>query len=265
MTSAIANAPGAIIDNYVDAIIGGNSARGSGTLYLGIPGRMSNDPALMGGEDTPLAVAGNTTLSTTTFDVANSRSWTTLRWVKDGPGYWAHCLTSGANFDQARKIIGWNNQTKVFTVANGFSAIPSKDDSFEILQGFAHPPYGIDLEADYKTVTHGFDRFFSPEISVGKQIGYYGAGVATYQAELKIKLRIMKYAKSHRAEQSMFENLAIIRSAITSASIPDHRDGTYTRALLPTDGAVEILINDSEKIVAVDKYTIFYRLQTGLR
>ena len=46
MTVLLDTALGAIHNNLADVLEGGNSWRGSGTAYKGIPGRYSNDPGL---------------------------------------------------------------------------------------------------------------------------------------------------------------------------------------------------------------------------
>jgi hypothetical protein len=270
MSSAISQTIAAIIDNYADAIQGGNTNRGSGTVYLGIPGHYSHDEGLESGADTPLTVVENTALSPTTFDVAPSYSWPTLRWVKDEtPRFWAHCTTvSSPNYDQARQISNYNNshlatdgktRAPLFTVASPFTHVPVAGEVYEILHGFQHIAHGVEVEKDYPTVQGGYDRFFSISVDQGKILEYYGAGVQTYTGMLRVKLRILKYGKSHDAEKSVLENLAIIRSILTRGEL---RDGAYVRALLPTDGKVETLKEDGEKIVAVDSYPIVYRVGT---
>ena len=252
------------MDHYIDVI------EGNGAFY-GIPGHYPHDEGLADATDTPLTVAGVATLSTTTFDVAASYSWVTLRWVKsDTPGFWAHCTTTTSpNYGQARKITNYNNshlapdgvtRAPLFTVALPFSHAPVAGEVYEILQGFKHPGHGVDLEKDYPGVEHGFDRFFSISVDQGKELEYYGAGVRTYTGTLSLKLRVLKYAKSHDAEKSALENLSIIRSVLTRSANPDLRDGTYTRALLPTDGKIATLKEDASKIVKVDTFPIVYRI-----
>jgi len=261
MTTALSNALGAILDSYSDCIEGGSTWSGAATPFRGIPGRRSNDREIISGTDSPLSVVAG--VSTTVFSVAGTYSWESPRWVKDNvPGYWMLCTTSGGaglpNLDCARKIKGWDNTTKRFTVA-AFPAIPTAADVFEVLQGFKRTPNGIDIEADHDGVTGGFDRFFSLSALPGKQLSWYGKGVATYETELHLKLRMSKAFRQHDSIASVLENLAIIRPILCRGSNPDHRDAVYTVALLSEDGAAEVTKDDRFKTVALDKYKLVYK------
>jgi hypothetical protein len=351
MGTALANAIGAMLDNFADVIEGGDSWSGVATPYLGIPGRRSNDRqidattwtatasctatnngaadgttvidtvnasgaadtynnqywvhitsgACVGewarivdddgagtltlegvgfsaqilaavtfdiiatpAKDSPLSVAAG--VSTTVFSVASAYSWEQSRWVKENtPGYWMHCTTStgaGApNLNCARKISAWDNSTKRFTVA-AFPQTPTATDVMEVLQGFKRFPNGMEIDADHSLVDGGFDRFFSLSALPGKQMGYFGKGMATYETELHLKLRMSKSFRQHDSIAAAFENLAIIRSLITRSANPDHRDTTYAVALLADGGGTEIVKDDKYKTVAMDKYRLIYKVNT---
>ncbi len=261
MSHVSLQALGFIVDNYADVIEGGNAYRGSGTSHYGIPGTRSNDKGLRDGDDTPLtATAGG---STTAFTVSGG-SWATERWVKEfTPGFLALCTsaTNSDNENKARRITNWNDTTKVFTV-DAFPSATAADDVFSILHGFKRIPNNIDIMADAEKFEHGFDRFFHLRALPGQQLDWYGASGHTYQTILELRLRILKYAREHDAVASALENLAIIRSVITRGANPDHRDGTYTRALVPTGQQAEIEHEDGYKVVALDRYELIYRLDT---
>jgi hypothetical protein len=262
MATILNQAVGDIIENYADVIEGGNSYRGSGTVYRGIPGNYPNDSNLRDGTDTPLTVVG-TTVSTTTFDVTG-HSWEQARWVKtQSPGFWALCNTAGSNFGQARKITGYNNTTKVFTVAPAFSAAPSANDSMVILQGFKRIPNSIDIEDDHVKLVDGYDRRFHLKMGPGKPTAYSGTGARTYRTELQLRLRLTKKDRVHDTEASLLDNLAALSSPIETGANPDHRDGTYTRAIW-VEEEPETLKDDQYKIVVSQKFVLVYRISTEL-
>jgi hypothetical protein len=252
---------GVILDSYADVIEGGSSWRGSGTSFRGIPGTQSNDAGLRLGTDTPLTATAAST--TTAFTVAGG-SWDSSRWVKhDTPGFFAVCTsaTNAANVDAARRITGWDNTTKVFTV-DALPAALALGDVFTIRQGFKRIPNGVDIEADDTRHEHGFDRFFHLSMMAGEQADWHGSGVATYKSTLEVRLRFLKYARIHDAVATALENLAIIRAVVTKGASPDHRDGTYTRALLPQGKSSDVVKDDKLKVVVLDRYDIFYRINT---
>jgi hypothetical protein len=211
--------------------------------------------------DSPLTVL--TGVSTTVFSIAGAYSWENARWVKENtPSYWMHCTTSSGagspNLNCARKISAWDNTLKRFTVA-AFPSTPTALDVMEVLQGFKRIPNGVDIESDNEGIQGGFDRFFSLSALPGKQLGYYGKGVATYETELQLKLRMSKAFRQHDSIASVLENLAIIRPILCRGSNPDHRDATYTIALLSQDGSAEVIKDDKYKTVALDRYKLLYK------
>lgn len=256
MSHVSEQAVGFILDNYADVIEGGNAWRGSGTSYRGIPGTRSHEV----GDDTPItAPSGGTT---TTVVAESTRSWEESRWVKtNAPGYFLVARSAALDIvDAARRITGWNDTTKVFTV-DAFPAASSSGDVFDVRQGFKRMPDGVDI---LEMAGDGFDRFFDLRVnSAGIYQEWYGAGLATYVATLELRLRMRKAARAHEAQASAFENLALIRPILCRG---DHRDGTYTQALLPTGGQPEILnVSDASKVVVVDRYVLRYRINTTFR
>lgn len=263
---------GAILDNYADVIEGGNTWRGSGTEYYGIPGTQPNDYGLKSGDDSPLTVAEDSA-STSIFSVTKgSYPWEStetgnpfgpelLRWMpSNAPAFWAMCNTAGGNYGAARKISSVTYQPLwselcFFAVTDAYPATPSEDDSMVMLQGFKRLPDNVppDVEGD------GWDRFFALSMDRGERLEWFGNGLQTYKGTLELRLRIVKYGRHHDAVASALENLAIIDAAITRGANPDHRDGTYTRALL-SEGAPEIETEDATKVVAVAKYGCIYRI-----
>lgn len=250
----------AILDNYADVIEGGNAWRGSGTSYRGIPGRQSNDQGIREDADTPLTADSNGT--TTTMVVASTYSWDSSRWAKtDTPGFFLLCTsaTNAVNVNAARRITGWNNTTKTFTT-DAFPAATSDDDVFTVLQGFKRLPNQLDIESAETEAPDGYDRMFSLRAAAGEQLEYFGSGKATYKTELELRLRINKYARQHDAIASAFENASIVRQALCMSGSPDHRDGTYTMALISTGAQVTETKNDARKIVLLDKLALIYRI-----
>jgi hypothetical protein len=181
----------------------------------------------------------------------------------DTPGFFAVCTaaTNVANVDAARRITGWDNTTKVFTV-DAFPASLAVGDVFAVRQGFKRIPNGIDIEAEGTRFAHGFDRFFSLSAMPGEQVDWYGNGTATYKTTLELRLRFLKYGRAHDATAAALENLAIIRAAITKGASPDHRDGTYTLALLPQGQSADVVSEDTQKVVVMDRYDLRYRIST---
>jgi hypothetical protein len=253
---------GAILAHYSDVIEGGTTWRGSGTSFRGIPGTYSNDAGLRSGADTPLTSTGSA--ATTTFAVSGG-DWASDRWVKtDGPGYFAVCTsaTNTQNVDAARRITGWNNTTKVFTV-DAFPAATTSGDVFAIRQGFKRLPNGVDLEAGGAEFKSGFDRYFELRASPGEPMDYHGAGTMTYRTTLDLRLRLLKYGRQHDIVAAALENLAIIRPIICRGYLPDHRETTYTRALIPMGNSADVVVNDDHKVIVRDEYTLIYRVDTS--
>ena len=251
---------GDIANNYADVIEGGTTWRGSGTSYRGIPGRQSNDPGLRTGTDGSITQSAGTGTTTAVFYATGD--WPNDRWVKtDTPGFFLLCTsaTNADNVNAARRITTWNNTTKKFTV----DALPSATtagDVFTALHGFKRLPNQLDIEAADTEAADGYDRFFSIRIEPGQQLEYFGSGKATYKTELELRLRINKFGRHHDAAASALENLAIIRPIICKGASPDHRDGTYTMALIPTGNHAEKIKDDARKIVYKDSYTLIYRI-----
>lgn len=257
-TGIFQQALGSILDNYADAIEGGTTWRGSGTAYRGIPGIGSNDPDLRSGDDTPITASGN---GTTTSVVYASGTWAASRWARtDTPGYFLECTsaTNAANVSAARRITAWTLGTKTFTT-DAFPAATTSGDVFTVLQGYKRLPNQFDISTD---ADEGLDRMFQLRASVGEVLEYFGNGKMTFKTELEVLVRFLKAGREHDAIDSALTNMAIMRPVLTKGSSPDHRDGTYTMALLPTDGDIDEVINDSKKIVLRDKYVLLYRVDT---
>lgn len=260
MATVLNQAVGAILANYADVIEGGNSYRGSGTAHRGIPGTRPYDDGLATGADTPLDVVGDS-VSTTTFDVAATYDWPSSRWVPEaGPAFWAMQNTgSSAAYEEARKVSGWNNATKLFTVS-AFSAAPAAADSMVMLQGFKRIPN----QTDIGVFTNGFDRYFHLRMSPGADEDRSGRGVRTKRTKLDLRMRFLKRGREHDAVVSAFENLAIVTAALESSHSPDHRDGTYTRALWAAEPPTEET-NDDVKIIVMQRFEIIYQIAAVLK
>ena len=257
MSHTSLQAVGFILDNYADAIEGGNTYRGSGTSRKGIPGAKSNDPEIRDGTDSSITSSGSG--STTVIKYA-SGDWPNSRWVKtDTPGFWVICTSaSGAqNLDAARRITAWDNTAKQFTV-DAFPESTIFGDEFTIAQGFKRLPNQIDIDEEDTEVISGFDRMFHLMVASIGRLDFFGNNTITYKAELQLRLRIQKFGRMHDAAASAMENLSIIRALLT---LPENRESTYTRALVAEEGQVaEIVGDDRNKVVVLDRYSLIYRI-----
>lgn len=259
MAHLSSQAIGSILDHYADVIEGGN-AYNSGTSFSGVPGRYPNDHGLRTAVDTPLSADSAGT--TTSIVVASSYSWESARWVKTGqPGFFLLC-TAGATAAQneARRITGWNNTTKTFTV-DAFSTAPGASGTFTVMQGFKRIPNGLDINDEDVGTEEGYDRFFDLSLTPESVENLYGNSTETWRGTLALRLRIMKHARIRDWRRSAAENIAILSSWLPGGTNADHTDGTYVRALFHPD-APEIE-EDNKKIVATVQFPIMYRVQRG--
>ena len=262
MSTVLNQSLGDVLDNYADVIEGGNTHRGAGTAYRGIPGMYPSDEGLRFGGDTPLDVVG-TSVSTTTFDVASIYDWTTSRWVKEAsPGFWA-LDAADTNAGQARKITGWNNATNVFTVAPAFTNTPAASDEMTILQGFKRIPNFVDIEAEDGGFESGYDRHFHLTALPGETEPYSGRGVRTRRTLLRLRLRMQKYGREHDTTASAFENVALLAAALELGASPNPRDATHTRALWAHEAA-EVVAEDKHKLVVTQQFQLTYTMGAEL-
>jgi len=250
VTALVSNDLGDILENYADAIEGGNSYRGSGTVYKGIPGQYPNDEEIAR-DGLSITASGN---GTTTTVVYASGDWPQSRWVKENtPGFW---LVSGD--DEHRKITAWDNTTKTFTVAPAFSEATATSDTFEIRQGFIQMKDGVDIEAkEYKS---DFDRVFSLRIT-GPIIetGFYGRGCSQWEQTLELTLRLLKYYKETSIRKSVAANLAILKSGMMES---EHREGAIVALI--HNGAIDI-DEDAHKAVGRLQFRLIYRLDSTFK
>ena len=246
---------GNLLNHFSDVLEGGN-AYASGSSYDGVPAKYSNDPELRAGDYTD--VTTTSTVSTTVLAYSTG-DWPSTRWEKtDIPGYFAVCTsaTNIANEGAARRITGWNNTTKRFTV-DAFPASVTVDDTFEILQGFKRIPNSVDIEA--VGIEAGYDRFFRFDVeSEGADLGFYGKGIASYKTQLQLRVRLLKYGRDTDMRSAAFTVMKDLRQAIID---PDNRDGTYVRAVT-FEGSSDIIKDDLHKIVVLQRFSLIYRSET---
>lgn len=248
---------GSILDHLADVIEGGNAYAG-GTSYLGMPGTRSNDDGLRVGTDGSFVASGTPTATIVPFGSGN---WDSSRWVKAStPGFFVVDNAQNA----ARRITGWSNATKQFTT-DAFPAAPANGRLLYIRQGFKRHPNHIDIEADDSGAEAGYDRTFALDLSPGVDEGLYGNGTLTKRGDLVVRLRILKYDRFRDARQSVVENIAIIAAALRmggGTDRPNHRDGTYIRAILPAGGPPEY--NQTQaRVVATMRLPLVYRIGTS--
>lgn len=260
MAHIATQAIGSILDHYADVIEGGN-AYNSGSSYYGIPGRYSRDPGILSGDDTPIAAegAGNTT----TINVTGY-SWPERRWVRDdGAPFFLLCTAGATNaIGEARRITAWDNTGKDFTV-DAFSTAPGSAGEFTVLEGFRRLPDTIDINADDSLSEGGYDRSFNLALSPVAPRDTYGNGTETWDGFLRLTLRMLKHGRLHQWQASAIENITYLASVMTKGHNPDHRDGTYVRALLSPAETPEVLHDDRSKLVVAIQMPIIYRIQRG--
>ena len=92
----------------------------------------------------------------------------------------------------------------------------------------------------------------------GEDMDMRGDGLSYQRTLLELKLRILKRAKEHTAAASALENINILKHALARTSSPDHTDGAYIDAIWP-EGVPERLINDSKKIVMIQRFVVIYK------
>lgn len=251
---------GNILDNYADAIEGGNSYRGSGDAYYGIPSKRSHDVRLSVGE---VATSG----STTTAQLQGIPATTAAQLLRnDAAPYFLLCATQSTgelNTGAARKITD-HDGTDIFTVAPAFAEAVQVDDTFSVLEGFKRMYDGNDFEHEDTLDKSGHDRAFSLELVPGRRLDWGGDGTEIWDSELRLRLRILKRGRERTARKSVLENIQNILSILTGISGNDLR-GDYVQSLTAMDRAPEITVNDQTKVVALAKFRIIYRFDAAYK
>jgi hypothetical protein len=220
----------------------------------GVPGSYSADELLRasgGVTFTATGATGKTVIQDTTA------SYSAGRWVSsNGPGFWLVCTSASdsSNVDAARKISAWTQSTTSFTTA-AFPANLSTGDEFEVRQGFKQAPNHVDIES----AQSGFDRYFQLSALPGADIGYYGSGVRNYRTEIELRLRLLRYSRDVDIRRSVLENL---RALVDAATLRSNYESTYTR-WADAQAEYEIVENDADKIVALARWPLQYRVQLG--
>lgn len=245
---------GDILENYADVIEGGNSYRGSGSAYVGIPGTDSV------ADELPLEITASDNGTTTTV-IDDTQAWVDSdRWSRpDMAPYFLACssATNAQNVGVARKISAWDLSSTTFTTA-AFPAATTASDVFDILEGFRRIRDGIDIEGEEdKNIPEGFDRNFQLDFEPGEPDTVFGRKVERFRGQLVLRVRFLKRHRIHTARQRAFSNIARLRTIITK---PEHL-GTYVRAVY-NEGSPEILINDSKKIVVEERFAMIYAINT---
>jgi uncharacterized Zn-binding protein involved in type VI secretion len=249
--SALTETPGDILDNYADAIEGGNSYRGSGTAYNGIPSARSFDDRLSTGET---ATAG----STTTAKIGGISAAVGGQLVRTGAApYFLLCTAQNSgtgNTGYARKITG-HDGTDTFTVAPAFAEAVANGDTFSVEEGFYRMRDVADIEAEDTESKGGHDRVFSVELSPGRRLDWFGTGYEQYSSVMTIVLRLLKQGRERTARQSLLENAHRMIAIIPSSDLR----GDYVQVVdaLTEEPEVE---EDATKVVVRLNFRIQYRL-----
>lgn len=246
---------GTILDNYADVIEGGTAYRGSGTAYDGIPGTRSPSKSISAGETT--AGGSGTTVQITTITAAVGAELARA----EGPPFFLLCTAQASgtsNVGAARKISS-HDGTDTFTVATAFPVAVASGDTFSVVEGFLRMPDAFDIESEDTGSTGGWDRVFHLSMLPGTRLSWYGNGTETYESELEVRIRILKRSRARQSTASALENSYTIRSAMSK---PTHR-GDYTQLIDAEAGKPEVLANDNEKIVILDKLRCVYQTEAS--
>lgn len=247
----------AILSNYADAIEGGNSYRGSGTAYTGIPGTQSHLHVVKEIDDFA-ASSGSTTTAVAPSSIG---TWTNEDMVKSHTPPLFLLATAGTarNVGAARKVSAYAPSTRTFTVA-AFPAAVAADDTIALREGFKRAPDDWDLNDDDIAGSVAFDRFFQLSALPGKRLAWSGASRELYETTLEVRLRLMKHERSRKAKDSALENVLFMRSALTRGT---HRDGTYTQVLDALDTNPEVIVDDKSKVIVADRYRLVYAVTSS--
>ena len=252
------NDTGVILDNAADVIEGGNAWRGSGTAYKGIPGLYSNDPDLRLNQGLSFGCTGTGATGRIPYAAGEFAADKFTR--VDAPAFWAICThsvnaTSADNENKARKISSWVPASTWF-LTDEWPAAPKLGDGFTISQGFKRTKNFGDIDES----PDGFDRFFSLSLMPESRLPYAGDGKETYRGLLRLRLRICKFGRTHDAEASAAANILILRSGLTRGSGENHREDTYTRAILAPVSAPSLVVSDKNKAIIEDTYPVIYSI-----
>jgi len=248
---------GSILDNYADAIEGGNTHRGSGTAYKGIPGTHSWHDWVKD-HGTGLTVDAGVS-STTTIKLTGVPAAQAATMVHDAsPGFWLLATTAATVgvAGSARKIASHAGVT--FTTA-AFPGLVKAADVVSIVEGFRRVPDSFDLEADgAEEIAGGFDRFFRLTMLSGERMAWTGNGSAMYHTTLNLDLRILRRARQHQCAETALENVGRIAEALCRG---EHR-GNYTQKIVQA-GPPVIMKNDPIKVVVRSPFNLVYQLNTS--
>ncbi len=247
----------AILANYADVIEGGNSYRGSGTAYTGIPGTQSHLHVVKE-IDGFAASSGSTTTAVAPSSIG---TWVNEDFVKTASPPLFLLATAGTarNVGAARKVSAYAPSTRTFTVA-AFPEAVAAADTLAVREGFKRAPDDWDLNDDDVAASVAFDRFFQLAALPGRRLAWSGAAREVYETTLELRLRLMKHDRSRKAKDSALENVLFMRSALTRGA---HRDGTYTQVLHALDTDPEVLVDDKTKVIVADRYRLTYAVSSS--
>jgi hypothetical protein len=257
------NAIGKILDHYSDVIEGGNTYA-SGTSYNGIAGFYSNDSYVGVLTSTGLVSTVDGTTSRATF---GNNQWPETLWQKDeSPKWFLKCssATNAANVGAARRVLSWTPSTNVMVFFSAFPAATKLGDMFTPMEGFKRLPNNLDIESDGPEFKEGFDRTFQLSAPMGVRSNWYGDGMHTYETQLELRLRLLKYGRSRDAEASALQNMVAISSVITRGDTRDNgtTDAKFVRALLPPEKDLEKTEEDTTRLVIRQSFRLIYAVDS---
>lgn len=256
MTSVHTQQLSAVLDSYSDVIEGGNTYRGSGTAFRGIPGTHSHHdldgtvvPAGAGSNATGIVIAGIADADALALEAVLER--------EDSPPWFLVSL-AGTNAGAARKVSSYTLATNTIVVAD-FPQTPAEADTFEIVEGFKRTPDRFPLAGVHADATKGaFDRYFHLEMLPGRQLDFSGDGRAQYEGTLRVRMRFIKKGRDKTIIDSALDNIGRLRPILV---LPQHRDGVYTDRLSAEANEPEPEEDGPHHITVKDDYRITYRMR----
>jgi hypothetical protein len=258
MSTAYDTATGGILDNYADAIEGGNSYRGSGTAYKGIAGSSSlHDLAGTSIVCTSGAASKTTFVSTTIADAIAEQLVRT-----DTPPMFLLCASQDSgtgNTGGARKIASFTASTDTYAVAPAFAENIQTNDAFTVREGFRRLPDNVDIEDEDTGIAAGWDRAFSLHMTPGLRQGWFGNSVYQFRSQLEIRVRFLKAHRQQNAIAAALENIGLFRVILPRSDLRS----SGVQELSPFEAEPEILTDDAYKIVVADRYDLTYRVEAA--
>jgi hypothetical protein len=251
-----------VLDNYADAIEGGNSYAG-GTEYKGICSYSSFSLGNAAGNTSAEYLLTATGGTTSTIVVANASAYPDWLSSTDRPPFFALAV-NGNNAGAARRITAINTTTNTFTVSPVFPYTVAASNSLYLLEGFKRLPDTFDPRSD-EADSLAFERYFHLSCGAGRMLPWHGNGTHTFETTLTLNILL---AKKQRVRRMSYN--ALLFSHIFREFLPkgEHRNsgnllGVTVLYLNPYES--EDTIRETEnRIIIEDTYRMAYRVSSVL-